>query len=80
MTMHKDVLTLWYYEQDNSWTDCNGFIVLDLFRYVTPGYIDIFRAGHSNMVVPRRDCPGEAVMLFYENLESEDDDDFKIYI
>lgn len=75
--VEEEVLTLWYDEGTNSWTDCNSLVVLDLFRYVSPGYFEIFRHGQSNMVVPRRDKPGEVAILFGED---RDEEDFKVYI
>lgn len=69
-------LALFYYKEENLFRDCDGFVVLDLFRYVSPGYVAVFRENEINMVVPRRDKPGDAVILFAEGC----DDDFKVYI
>lgn len=70
-------LALFYYKDENLFRDSDGFPILDLFRYVAPGYISVFKEKNVNMVVPRRDKHDEAVILFTDN---DDDEYFKIYI
>lgn len=65
--IEEDPLCLFYYPDDNTFVDSNGFTVLDFFRYVTPNYLMIFLAHKESMIVPRRDIPSKPLVIFYDD-------------
>ena len=64
-----DVVTLFYNNEENKFIDKDGWIVWDIFKYITPNDLYLFRKKKECMVVPYQTAPGWLCELYY----SEDD-------
>lgn len=40
-----------YYEEDNRFEDCDGHIIFDIFSYITPNDLMIFRKNRKSDVI-----------------------------
>lgn len=49
------VIVLYYYREDNYFTDENGAIIYDLFRYITPSELFIFKQENEDLFIQRPD-------------------------
>ena len=47
----EDIMTLYYYYKDNIMVDEDGFIIYDIFRYVTPSELALFKKNEVWMLI-----------------------------
>lgn len=82
-----DIVCLFYDEISRKFIDENGVMIWDIFRYITPNDLYLFRQKKECMVIPWRTSPGWLIELYYpvdydseeiihnmRHLEGEDDD------
>ena len=60
-----DVFGLFYYENENVFKDDDGFIVWDIFNYITPNDLYLFRKTHETMFVNHKTIPNMIGELYY---------------
>lgn len=66
-------LCLFYYAEYNHFEDENGIYVPNIFEYVLPGYLEIFRAHGRSILVPMRGQRDQYVILFADEDDLEEE-------
>lgn len=65
----EDMFTMWYYPSEGYFTDANGFMIPNIYQYITPGIMSIFLYQNESMIVET--MPGVYVTLEYPISESD---------
>lgn len=53
------VLQIFYFEEENFFTDEDGQVIENIFEFITPNDLYLFRGDPGNCIFPRRDISGE---------------------
>lgn len=67
------VMSLWYYEEINKFVDDDGFIVWNIYDYITPGMLRLFLEEKIYMCFER--SPGYFVEMFYPEGDIDSDEE-----
>lgn len=67
---------LWFDPEHNKFTDGDGNIIFDIFRYISPVIFELFLERKTHMIVQSE--PNVIVELFYP-YDDEEQDDFVYY-
>ena len=61
--MDDEIIALFYYDDDNCFVDENGCIVYNLFDYVTPNELLIFKQEREDLFITKPD--GKYIEIIY---------------
>lgn len=68
-----DIVSLFYDIKNNKFVDEGGYIIWDIFKYITPNDLYLFRKNKECMFVPYQTAKGWICELYYP---SEGDKDY----